>query len=386
MANLRLALISDLLEERWHSMDLIADMLFAEVSTRHREDVSVEQIRPRFQTIISRLAVGKAAGVARNFDRLLNRHVVYPRFLQKNVSDFKIFHIVDHSYAHLANGLPEGRTIVTCHDLDAFRCVIQPEADPRPQWFRHMSARILKGLQRAAHVMFVSRTVRNEALSLGLVRPDRSSVVSMGVHPSCSAFADERADGEARKLLGTGGWPFLLHVGSTVKRKRLDVLLKVFASVLEQLPEAKLIRVGGPLTPDQRRLAIELGVLDRIAEMPFLERDVLAAIYRRADFVLQPSEMEGFGLPLVEAMACGCPVIASDLEVFREVGGREVTYCRLGDVEEWSDTVVRLAKRVQMQPQIKILRQRELTAYAEQFSWSRTADQAVQVYRTIAKG
>ena len=70
--------------------------------------------------------------------------------------------------------------------------------------------------------------------------------------------------------------------------------------------------------------------------MPFLEPAVLAALYRRAALVLMPSEAEGFGLPLVEAMACATPVIASDIPVLREVGAEAAVYCAVADVPAWS--------------------------------------------------
>ena len=63
----------------------------------------------------------------RNADRLLNRFVNYPRYLRQHASEFDVFHIVDHSYAQLVHELPAARTVVTCHDLDTFRCLLDPE-------------------------------------------------------------------------------------------------------------------------------------------------------------------------------------------------------------------------------------------------------------------
>jgi glycosyltransferase involved in cell wall biosynthesis len=73
--------------------------------------------------------------------------------------------------------------------------------------------------------------------------------------------------------------------------------------------------------------------------LPFLERRVLASVYRRAAVVLQPSEREGFGLPVAEAKACGAAVVASDLPPLREVGGDGTTYCPVGDISAWTSAV-----------------------------------------------
>src|SRR6185295_12028848 len=121
-------------------------------------------------------------------------------------------------------------------------------------------------------------------------------------------------------------------------------LLRIFAQVRKQIPDARLIRVGGPFTTEQTKLAKRLNVADAILVLPQLERNVLASIYRRSSLTLLPSDREGFGLPLAEAMACGTPVIASDLQVLREVGGEAAEYCAVGDIDSWAHAITRLLK------------------------------------------
>ena len=101
------------------------------------------------------------------------------------------------------------------------------------------------------------------------------------------------------------------------------------------------IRVGGPFTAEQRALVRDLGLEPFIVVLPFLDRATLAAVYRRSALVLLPSEREGFGLPVLEALACGTPVVASDIDALREVGGDAVQYCPPEDVEAWTTTVAR---------------------------------------------
>lgn len=245
--------------------------------------------------------------------------------------------------------------------------------------------RALKGMQTAAHTIFVSHAVRNSALELGIVGASKSSVIPMGVHPSCTACPNDIADRTAEKYLSKigGRHPILLHVGSTVRRKRLDIVLQVLAEVSRTLPDAILVRVGGQLTEEQRRLALTIGVNHRVLELPYLERNVLAAIYRRANVVLQPSEAEGFGLPVVEAMACGCPVIASDLEVLREVGGTAAVYCPVGDVDYWTREVLRLLRSTRSHSRSSDERQRSIAEQASKFSWIETTKRVVQVYEQV---
>ena len=119
----------------------------------------------------------------------------------------------------------------------------------------------------------------------------------------------------------------ILHVGSTVPRKRIDVLLRVCGALGRQIPQLRLTRVGEALTPDQQQVLRDSGMSERTTMVNDVDEATLAALYRRATLVLQPSEREGFGLPVIEALASGTPVVASDLAVLREVGGSAVEYC-----------------------------------------------------------
>jgi glycosyltransferase involved in cell wall biosynthesis len=116
----------------------------------------------------------------------------------------------------------------------------------------------------------------------------------------------------------------------------MGLLLRAAAPVLAADPRARLVRVGGPLEPAHRHLAVQLGIERRIVEVPWVPRPLLASLYRRAAVVVSTSEREGFGLPLVEAMACGAPVLASALPVYREVGGPAVRYVDGDDQATWS--------------------------------------------------
>ena len=320
----RLGLICDMLEENWPSMDLVAEMLRYHLCLESSDEFIVQQVRPVMRRRFSRMPIVGHSRAAWNTDRLLNRMADYPRWLRRQSGDFELFHIVDHSYAQLALDINAERTVVTCHDLDTFQCLLEPEAQPRPRWFRAMVQRTLDGLRTCARVICVSETVRAQILHYRLVPQERLTVAHNGAHPICSPVADAESDAEALQLLGgRSDVPYLMHVGSTVPRKRIDLLLKIFAFIRSRRPEVRLIRVGGPFTDVQARLADELGVTGAVHVMPFIDWKTLAALYRRSAITLQPSDAEGFGLPLIEAMACGCPVIASDLPVFREVGDRQ---------------------------------------------------------------
>jgi glycosyltransferase involved in cell wall biosynthesis len=382
--NIRVAVICDFLEERWPSMDLVGDMLCCNLADQCHDDLTAVQVRPPLPRRLSRIP-GLPERSAWNADRLIGRFVDYPRWLRSRQSHYDLFHLVDHSYSQLINGLAAGRVVVTCHDLDTFRCLLEPDREKRPRWFRAMSSRILRGFQKAAHVIAVSEATRSELLRNDLLPPERITVVRNGVHPSCSPLPEPAADAAAAALFSESrnDTALLLNVGSTIPRKRLDVLLRVFATIAREVPQARLLRVGGPFTPAQARLAQELNVGHAVTTLPFLERDILAAVYRRATVLLHTAEAEGFGLPLIEAMACGCPVVASDVPVLREVGGTAATYCEVAGVQTWKDTVLDLLQEKMQRASAWEMRKQRGVTQAARFSWAENARQTARIYRKV---
>ncbi len=381
----RVAIIADFAEEGWRSMDLVADMLAERLAAEHARAVAATLVRPRFARTLSRLPLLSNTRFAVNADRALNRFVVYPARLRARRGDFDLFHIVDHSYAHLAHGLPAQRTIVTCHDLDAFRCLLEPEQEPRWAAFRAMARRILDGMRRAAAVICSTGALRDALVARRLVPPERIAVIPYGVHPACTAASDPASDAEVARMLGAADpdAPEILHVGSTIARKRIDVLLRIFAAMKRIAPRARLIRVGGAFTPEQARLARQLGVAGLISMLPPISHAVLAAVYRRAALTVLPSDAEGFGLPVIESFACGTPVVASDLAALREAGGGAAVYCRAGDIDAWVAAIERLLAERSQHPAMWAARRAAAIAHASSFTWSAYAAKTASVYRAV---
>jgi glycosyltransferase involved in cell wall biosynthesis len=202
-----------------------------------------------------------------------------------------------------------------------------------------------------------------------------------------TAHPDPAADRRADTLTQSpAGAIELLHVGSGAPRKRIDVLLRVAAAIRRELADVRVIRVGDPLTPPQRQLATDLGIVDAVVTIDRVDEATLAALYRRAALVLQPSEREGFGLPVVEALASGTPVVASDLAVLREVGGPAVEYCGVGDVDAWRRTVIDLLRERGDSTNRWDARRAQGRAHARQFTWSRFAEQVLDLYRSLVVG
>jgi glycosyltransferase involved in cell wall biosynthesis len=377
---IRVGLVCDLLEERWPSMDLVAEMLATHLPLVAPE-MRVELWRPPMRARATRLPLAGGTRAAYSIDRYSNRYRDYPHWLSRHASSADVFHIVDHSYAHLVAVLPAGRTMVTCHDIDAFRCLTQPNGGGL---YRVVARRVLAGLRAAALVTCDTRATRDDLIGNRLADPSRLEVVPNGVHPVFGSPIAPRDREEAGRLLGPTGLE-LLHVGSVIPRKRIDLLLQVLARVRKAHSAARLVRVGGAMIAEQRAIARSLGLEGAVVELPFLTREVLAAVYERAALTLLPSDLEGFGLPVLESLACGTPAVASRIPALVEVGGDSASFAPRGDAEAWTETVVGLLRERESDAVAWRARRERGRARAAQFTWDGYARSMARIYAGIAR-
>ena len=292
-----------------------------------------------------------------------------------------VFHIVDHSYAHLALSLPAHRVITTCHDIDTFRGFFTPGSIDTGLP-RALVNRLAAGLRASALVVCPSRSTADDIVTVGLAPADRVVVVPNGVDPQPSS---EAADREAGRLLSADRPTLdLLHVGSTIDRKRVDLLLEAVALTAGLVPEIRLVRVGGAFTGRQQEQVQRLGLGDRILVLPFLDRATLYAVYRRAVLLIVTSDREGFGLPVVEALSAGLPVVVRDLPVFREVAGESATFVDSVDPAAWATAISGLLAEARSNRQGRDLRREVGRERAARFSWKRYAGDMAALYARAA--
>ena len=343
-------------EEGWHSMDLCAEMLVNHCPPEFKLETLVPKFRKTFGWIPGQKA--------KNLDRWYNRWRVFPYFLEKNVYKFTAFHIVDHSYSHLVHHLPEGRAGIYCHDLDAFECVLNPKKSNRPTWYRKMMARVFDGFKKAKFVFCNSNYTVQQVKNLGIWDPTDIIYAPLGVAPEFSQ-SGESEPGD-----------FLLHVGSCIPRKRVDILLKVFSEISKVFPDLNLIQAGGVFTKSQNDLINSLGIGRKVFQKQGLSRKQLAKLYRGAKCLLLPSEAEGFGIPLIEAMSCGCPILCSDIPVLQEVGGSFGNYCPVNDVTKWVQGFQKIvSKKIDDESSSKIAQ------HLQKYSWKNHSLCIFNVYK-----
>ena len=233
---------------------------------------------------------------------------------------------------------------------------------------------------RAALILTDSEAVRAEILADGMVPPERVRTVhlAVGIDPKAAA-----------PLPNSFPRRYVLHVGTIEPRKRIDLLIEAFASVRqkalddgspEDFPSLVLCgRLGWKTSAIETAIArgVEEGWLIHLG---YAEADLVPTLYRHATLVALPSVYEGFGLPALEALALGAPLLASDIPVLREVAGDAARYVAPDDVAAWIGALKELIGDAS-------LRERLAKAgphRAGEFTWEATAESVVAAWRSAA--
>jgi glycosyltransferase involved in cell wall biosynthesis len=375
---LSLGIIPDYREENWPSMDLVADMLMAEINSGRVENVRAASLCPPFRRRAMRLPFLGARNAAFNTDRFLNRMRDYPRHLSAAAKKVDFFHVCDHAYANVVHALPAERIGVFCHDLDTFRCLFQPNEERRPRWFRAMMRRVLGGLEKAALIFHTTGDIRRQIIANGIADQSKLIQALYGVSSVFTPSSDLQ-EPLPEILKQFHGSPYILHVGSCIPRKRIDVLLEIFAGLRRLHPGLRLLQVGGVWSAPQREQIARLGIAKDVLQAGRQTQQVIAGLYRTAIATVQPSDAEGFGLPIAEALACGSIVVASAIPSLIEAGGNAALYCPAGAIEDWIDTLDRIVRDKSFAPG-RAMR----LAHAAKFSWTEHARRICDAYRTLS--
>jgi glycosyltransferase involved in cell wall biosynthesis len=281
-------------------------------------------------------------------------------------------------------GWPAARQVVTLHDVELWRSgPVGGASGARGAMLGGYARSIERRLRRCAALLAISSVVADEAVALLGVEPSRVHVVPHGVPPGFSATPSAR-DEALREAYGvaTVDGPYLMWTGSLRSRdprKALDVLVEAVAGLGPRA--VRLVLAGAPGAETRRVAAMARRSQVHVLMTGHVPDESLAALLRGAAGVVVPSLHEGFGLPALEAMACGAPLVATragnlpalvgDAGVLVEPGSAEAL--RSGIASVLGDAA--LAARLREAGPLR----------AEQFSWQRAAELTVEVYRAVAQ-
>lgn len=269
---------------------------------------------------------------------------------------------------HPGNGsffLPSAANVVTIHDTGPFRF---PEKHPRKR--RHQQEPFLRSAEQAQRVIAVSEFGRREVLDVLGVAPERIEVIYHGVD---DIFTPGRPAGALPAELYA---PYFIFVGDPLAepRKNFATLYEAYRSAFssrERAPQLVVLRPVRPALPGVVYAGPPAGGGPDDAHL----RD----LYRGALALCMPSYYEGFGMPVLEAMACGTPVLSSDASSLPEIGGDAALYASPHDGRAWAANLQRIAGE---QPLREELRERGL-AHVRAFSWERSAQRHAEIFHSL---
>jgi len=270
------------------------------------------------------------------------------------------------AYALPSAGVAGVALVLTIFDL-------VPEIHPEAVTWRQRLAfrRAFRSARLADRVVTISETTRNDLLERFPVEARRVSAIPIGVAPDLLQSGGETATGELAP-------PFMLYVGGLDPLKNVPFLLRVLERVRREERSMRLVVIGeeGPRLEALRAEAARLGLTAHLHLAGHLDDRRLAAAYRAATAFVFPSRYEGFGLPPVEAMAAGCPVVSTREGSLGEVLGDAALFAAPDDVEGWAGGILALLRDVGLRAgRVEAGRTR-----ASGYTWERTARATLAVY------
>ncbi|HKO53539.1 MAG TPA: glycosyltransferase family 1 protein [Polyangiaceae bacterium] len=274
--------------------------------------------------------------------------------------------------------------IVTCHDLIPLvlaKQYLAPVPGARSlQWLRDYAR-----YRTARRVIAISDATRRDLIEHVGVSPERIDVVHSGVDHE--RFSAQALEGERAQVVARLGFdaPFLLCLGASDVRKNLPLLVRAFGQ--SGVARDLMLVFAGPISPRQRARLLEAirgsQIEDRVLILGYIDDALLVALYRQCLAYVFPSSYEGFGLPILEAMACGAATLTSGLSSLAEVAGTAALILPSLDQDVLADGIRRITSDSALR---STLRQRGLE-HVKAFTWERCAQQTLACYaRALEQG
>ena len=265
--------------------------------------------------------------------------------MNRLIGDIDIFHASNWTIPNLDCPL-----VTTIHDLT----FLKYPREHLPYYIAAHKRHLNRAKKRAAAIISVSQATKRDLIDQGLPT-DKIQVIY-------------EAAGSQFKPISVKRRPFILSVGTLEPRKNIRRLIQAYQQL--KLPNLELLIVGkfGWGEPDRPIPGVKL--------LGFVPDEELATLYSQAQVFVYPSLYEGFGLPVVEALSCGCPVVTSNVSSLPEVGGQAAVYVDPLSVTSISQGIITAIKQSRSLSKLGLIQ-------AKQFSWAKTASETLKIYEKV---
>lgn len=261
--------------------------------------------------------------------------------------------------------------VMTIHDLSEFHLVRY-----RSKMRQAYRQRIIRHCAKDANALItVSEHAKNDIIDICGISPDKITVTYEALTVNC---ASAKPDNSIFTNLGITPGKYFLYVGNDMPHKQLPILVEAFESIHSILPEQKLV-LSGSINRTALFKNLSIKASKSILTPGYLSTEAILALYREATAFVFPSQYEGFGLPLLEAMANGCPVICTRTSCLPEVCADAACYASSPHPENFAQEMTRLA----IQPELRTRLYETGLQRVKDFSWDKCAKQTVAVYQRV---
>ncbi|MBD2501918.1 glycosyltransferase family 4 protein [Anabaena azotica FACHB-119] len=359
-----------------HSLEVYADNLVAGLKAV-RPDWNIIEVAPQPWNSKDKLWM---SGIGlRKYYECFWRH---PHAVSQQNAD--IFHVIDQSDAHIAYWLHRvGKpVVVTCHDLVHF---VYPDTLRGQSRFPALSMATwrysVQGMTKANHVIAVSSHTAHDVAQMLNISPKKITVAPNGVEPIYRVLPQEKVKLLRQQYQASAATICLLNVGGTIPRKNILTVLKVLERLRTEGLSVCLWKTGGQFTSEHKAFIHQHQLEPHIIHFGNPDKETLVGLYNAADILLAPSLYEGFGLTIVEAMACGTPVITANVSSLPEVCNGAAILVNPMDVEAMVESI----HRIKQNPDYRQLLIKKGLLRAKFFNWEKTAAQIAEIYENISR-
>ena len=374
-------LISNYAPDQQRSMLRFAELLASGLKSK---GVDIEVYEP--PVIFGKLGA-KPSGLGK-WIGYIDKYLIFPFLLRKKLrsnSKPDIVHICDHSnsiYSETLKGVPH---LVTCHDILAIRAARGEFPNLRIGWSGKLQQQwILNGLSKSNFIVNVSAATRNDVETL--LGPSKAcNTIIPNALEACFLENDQNEEPQTSPF--NTATRYLLHVGSNAWYKNRSAVLELFKQLAAEDTHLCLVLVGPELTQTElskfgaNKRAARIHVLNGLSDTQ------LKSLYQNAELLLFPSIIEGFGWPIIEAQACGCPVATLDKSPMNELNVIEELLLPAPDeTDDWASEAAAQCRAVlQATPDERANLVAPLTSFTQQFALEGICEQYLELYHSILK-
>lgn len=297
-----------------------------------------------------------------------------PLPVQLLTGSLDLYHSPDFVLPPVLGDIP---TILTVHDLSFIHF---PETFT-PALVNYLNNVVPWSVERATHILADSQATKDDLTNIWRVASDKVTVLYSGVSGRFRPVTDKQQLAAVRERYGVGDAHYLVSVSTLQPRKNYQMLVRAFKPVAEQQPHNLVIAGGKGWLYDEMLAEVDRqGLKGRVKFIGFVADGDLPSLYSEASLMVFPSLYEGFGLPLLEAMACGVPVLTSNASCLPEVAGEAAVQLPPTDQAAWSQTMSGLLSNSGQRAKMVAAGFLQV----RQFTWKKAAGQLLEIYKNLA--